>query len=613
MVAAGLAALALTTCSYASGATVSSTPEGDVAVAFQFPEWSERAPSFAAVMPAGGAFGATRRLTPRGASAAHVAAGPGGAAIATWIDPGGAVRVSFHEAGGDWGPAETLARHGESPAAAIDPHGTALVVWSHPGGAMQSATRPPDGPFGAPRAMPDAGTVRSLRMDAAGNALVLSLLDGSSQALLQSSYRPAGGEFAPARPVAIVISRDVTVGLAMNAAGDAIAVFPKDDGSLAAARRPAGGEFGSAVRVTPPPRSPSSEQAPSLADVGLGGDGSAVVTWETDFVDDDLNLETIQVSAAIAVGGGAFGRPMRLSSPARPGYDARTAIDAAGDAVIAWGAPGFGVYATYRPAGGSFGRPVRVAGPRLGGLPDVSIYGGGEARAAWEQNDGERIELATRALGATGPGAPAQVLRSVPAYRRLPHGRARCHPPRTRTLLATGQARVYSDLRQNEDVETSRHYHPKYACLFRRGKPIALEYGFGDFTNLASEPPAMALKGPLLAYVYNDEECGTCGGRTGIRVLDLRTGRSANGFGPAGDPYPPEYVAIRKMVLRRDTAMAYTACGVCRVVRVFKIDSGASDPVLVAKGKGIDPRFLRLRGRRVQWRQGGGIRSAPLR
>jgi hypothetical protein len=35
--------------------------------------------------------------------------------------------------------------------------------------------------------------------------------------------------------------------------------------------------------------------------------------------------------------------------------------------------------------------------------------------------------------------------------------------------------------------------------------------------------------------------------------------------------------------------------------------------VLLAKGKRIDGRFLRLRRGRVQWRDRGRLRSAPLR
>jgi hypothetical protein len=67
------------------------------------------------------------------------------------------------------------------------------------------------------------------------------------------------------------------------------------------------------------------------------------------------------------------------------------------------------------------------------------------------------------------------------------------------------------------------------------------------------------------------------------------------------------------LVLRRDTALAYIQCfSRCRSAHIFKIDSGAAGPVLVAKGAGIDPHFLRLANGRVRWRQAGRVHSAPL-
>jgi hypothetical protein len=598
------AATALATCASASATTLSSTPAGDAAVAFRLPETSLSAPVFAALRPAGGVFGRAVRLTPRHVVGADVAAGPGGVALATWTEAGGAVRAAFREAGGRWGPAQTLAQHGRSARAALDARGAGLVVWTHPGGAMRSAARPPGGPFEPARDLPDPGEVQALKMDAEGDALVLSLLDGSSEALVQSSYRRAGGEFAAARPIAVVGSTYATPALAMNAAGDALAVYPATDGRLAASRRPAGGEFGPEETVLAAPKSSGALTSTRVADAALGGDGSAAVTWTTTFEDDDNNVYAVRTFVAVAPGGGSFGRPRRLTTPSRPGYDAQVAIDGGGDAVVAWGDPRFAVHAIYRRAGGSFAAPLRLAGPRLGGLPDVSIDDAGRATAAWEQNDGDRIKLATRSFGPDGAGAPAQVLRSAPAYKRLPHARSRCNPPRTRTVLETREARVYRDLRKS--------HHPEYACFLRRGKPIELEYGFDDFPVTASEPPAMALAGPLVAYVYEDEQCGTCAGIVALTVLDLRTDATANGFGPEGDPYPLGYGPVGRLVLRRDAALAYTALG-DRFNRVLKMDSGAAGPVLLAKGKRIDGDFLRLRHGRVQWRDGGRLRSAPLR
>jgi hypothetical protein len=609
-VAAVAAALASVASAGASAATLSSNPDGDAAVAFQFPREGPGAPVFAVLRPAGGVFGKPTRLT-RHAWGADVAVAAGGAAVVAWNESGdGEVRARLREPGRGWGPPVTLAERGDGAAAAIDPSGAALVVWTRPDGTIGSAARPSGGRFEAPRKLPGKGRLQALAMDGAGNAIVLSLLD-RPKAMVQSSYRPAGGRFEAPKPVAAAEG----AGLAMNAAGDAIAVFPVEGGELAASRRPAGGEFGPPFAVTTGEGRPYYESSPDLEDVGLGGDGTAAVAWTTPLRDGDGNVYGLRAYAALAAGDGSFGTAKRLSTPANPGTVGRVAVDESGDAVVAWGAPGLAVDGAFGSASAAFPTPLRLAGPRLGGFPDVSIASSGVATAVWQQNDGERNEFVARSFGASGPGPAAQVLRSIPAYRHFPHGRARCHPPRTRTLVESRVARVYADLRKDYNTDTYTHYHPKYGCLFQRGKPVALEYGFGDFALTAKGPPALALAGPLVAYAYFDEQCGTCGGFHGLKVMDLRTGRGANGFGPEGDPGLDvfDYGRIRKMVLRRDTALAYIQCGRCKRVHVFKIDSGAPEPVLLAKGARIDPHFLRLRHGRVEWRAAGRVRSAPLR
>jgi hypothetical protein len=506
------------------------------------------------------------------------------------------VHAAFREPGGEWGTPVTLASNGGAARVAIDAQGAALVVWtSSPDARVRSSERPPGGTFAPPRDLPGSGSLQALQMDAAGNALVLSWIASTgSKEMLRSSYRPAGASFADARPLATVDAYPSGAGLAMNAAGDAIAIFPKR-GGLTASRRPSGGEFGPGIPVTRDPR----DGGGIVADVALAGDGTAAVTWRTDA--GGFYSDTGRVVIALAPAGGPFERPVTLSTNAQPAADARVALDERGDAAIVWGDPRFSVYAAYRPAGGSFGKKLQLAGPRLGGLPDVAIDGEGRATAAWQQNDGDRIDMVTRDISAAGAEAPAQVVKTAPAFVPLPNPRAHCHPPRSRTLVESREARVYRSARNGW----------KYGCFFGRGKPFALE--FGEFPEV-SPPPAIALAGPLVAYVNYDDVCATCGGHTELTVMDLRTGRTANGYGPQGgpEPYLDDYGRIRRMVLRRDTALAFIQRKGA-ISRVYKMDSGGLGLHRLAKGKGIEARSLRLAGDRVQWRQGGRIRSAPLR
>ena len=584
----------------AAAATIVSNTAGDQALVSRFPEESLTARSLASLRPSGGVFGATVPLTPHGASDPSVAIGDSGAAVAAWTQ-GTAKRQSVHvalrEPGAGWGTPITLAKRGVAPRVAIDAQGNALVVWSRHGGSMQSAQRAPGSAFSPPADLPAAGLVSDLQMDAGGNALVLSFPRGdSSTSRLQSSFRPAGGAFEAPRDVASVSSVHPESALAMNPAGDAIVVFAKGR-RLVASRRPAGGEFGPPVNV-----SGKADFTPTVSDVALGGDGSATVTWR---VDPGSFFGTMLVFAGFAPPDGPFQSPLALGTYADPATDARVAADERGDTALVWGDPRFRVSAAYRPAGGTLTQPIRLAGPRLGGVPDIAIDAAGHATAAWQQNDGERRDLVARDFSSAGATEPAQVIHTAPAYKQLPNARARCHPPGTRTLVESSEARVYGQNHEYDD--------PKYGCYFKRGKPVLLNFGFGDFPEVTL-PPAMALAGPLVAYVNLDDVCATCGGYDALTVRDLRTGRLANGYAPAGLPDPETFSRgrIRRMVLRRDAALAYIQRK-RKTVRVYKMDAGALGPKRLAKSKTIDPRFLRLSDGRVEWRQGGRVRSAPLR
>jgi hypothetical protein len=624
--AAGWAAVLIAVaglCGDASAAVIASNAAGDEAVAFPFPLAGSRNGVFAASRPSDGHFGRPVELFARRPETVDVDVGPDGVAVAAWTERRGygpySVHAAIREPGGEWGLSATLSTNGAAAQAAVDASGGALVVWSQVGGAMQSAYRAPGGSFEPARDLPDSGDVQGVAEDAAGNALLVSTLDGSGRdGLLQSSYRPAGGAFGDAQPIATLDAYSGAA-LAMNEAGDAIVAYHQK-AKLVASRRPAGGSFGPELHVSRKGSEPGRyDGCGSIAasDAALDGDGRAIVTWarSTGYDDACYNNRSDGFMAAAAPDA-AFARPVKVTSAARPGDAAHVAADERGDAAVVWGDPRFSVHAIYRPAGGAVAAPVRLAGPRLGGYPDVAIDAAGRATAAWEQNDGEHTEFAVRDLTAAGAGAHAQVLRRAPAYQPLQHPRKRCSPPGTRTLMVTREVRVYRNVRSGN--------RPKYACLLRVGRPFALDYGFGDFPETTAPPPAIAVAGPLIAYVYFDEECGTCGGRRGLTVTDLRTRRTANGFGPLGDPDPDieDYGSIRRLRLRRDAALAYVQCSGTRrndcrragvLAHVYKMDSGAPRPTLLAKSKQIDPRFLRVSGGRVRWREGGRIRSAPLR
>jgi hypothetical protein len=257
----------------------------------------------------------------------------------------------------------------------------------------------------------------------------------------------------------------------------------------------------------------------------------------------------------------------------------------------------------YRAAGEDYlGAPTDIAGPLIGGLPSVALDPGGRALVAWSQNDGEHARVKLRSVPAA---AKARTIRTRPSYGRGP--RSNCFPPGSKTVLRTSSSRVFK-------LKPGRR--TKYACYLRRGKRIALDYGFDDFPVTTSGPPAMALNGPLLATVESSAVCGACNGYDVLEVYDLRTDEEANGYAPDGPPGVFDY-EFDRMVLSRHASVAWAACSGLRCPergtgRVWAYPAGTVSPKLIDKSTGIDPESLRLRGTTLSWVRDGVRRRSTL-
>jgi hypothetical protein len=158
-----------------------------------------------------------------------------------------------------------------------------------------------------------------------------------------------------------------TPDLAMDAAGDAMAVYELPTGTngscpctIRTAFRVAGGAFQAPLTV---PSAPSTMLigAPRVA---MDAAGDAVVAWSAGSGTDD---STTQTYASLRPAGGSFGAPVQVSTNARGGDDATVVMDAAGDADVAFdttetAASPFplGLEVAHMTAGGSFGTPQVV-------------------------------------------------------------------------------------------------------------------------------------------------------------------------------------------------------------------------------------------------------------
>lgn len=592
---------------------IAAAPNGERAAAFLFPPRDGNPLKFTARSP-GGAFSPAQTISRGVPRERAIDTDARGNTVVAWTEGdnySARLKAAYRPAGGALeAPVELSGPAAYAPAVAFDPSGRAVVAWSMRNGAMRVAERPPGGRFGPPVDLPDGGQVLGLRIAPDGEALLVSLLSppDSTGGLLQTSVRPPGGAFAPARGFArvrAVYERNAVTG---NAAGDTLLVY-YGEGGLVAARRPAHGEFGA---PEPVPDARDRGCGNDVQGVALGPDGYALVVWRQDEpgFDDCLDQES-RLRLAEAQPGAGFAKPVELSSRERPAYAAGVAANGRGDVAVVWGTARFGLRARYRRAGAALGPAFDLAARSDDGFPSVAVDGAGAATALWATTDGARDRLLARDFR-SAPGARAVTVAQAPTFRPLPDGRRRCTPRGSRTILVTSKARVYQQGKRDDRI---------YACLYVRGVPIEL---FSGDEGAISSPPAMALTGPLLAYSYEFPLCGPCGVVAGLSVTDLRTGQTAAGYGPAEDPdvENEEGGLITRLVLTPRAGVAYITCeairrGDCRgpgrVSRVWKIGAGAPRPVRVGEGKGIDPLSLRLKGERITWRDGRRTRAASLR
>jgi PKD domain-containing protein len=170
--------------------------------------------------------------------------------------------------------------------------------------------------------------------------------------------------------------------VAVNAAGDAVAIWPRDTGSetiVEAAERPAGGDWSEPVGLS----DPTEEEEPSTTQVALDTAGNAVAVWSA--FDSGFVIRT-----AVRPAGGDWSEPDDLFVE---GLTPHLAMNAAGDAVAVWagfdGVDDYVTWAAVRPAGGDWSAPeeLSVVDENDGFYPQVAIDAAGNAIAVWQRFD----------------------------------------------------------------------------------------------------------------------------------------------------------------------------------------------------------------------------------
>jgi hypothetical protein len=224
---------------------------------------------------------------------------------------------------------------------------------------------------------------------------------------------------------------------------------------------------------------------------------------------------------------------------------------------------------------------------------------------------------AVLAMFALGAGLLGCVLSGAATAESDARASKRCYPRGSVGLVRSKEIRVYRTRDGADRLVIACHYGTG-----RRQVLQSTEEGLYVYP-----PPAIALRGQLVAYAVEDQTDPAGPILTTVTVENVRTRRSAIGYTPVDPRGPHPQAQVASVALARDASVAWIACdfgapskGVrspeCSragvEMRVYRRNAGASEPELLEDGTTIDPLSLRLAGRNVKWKSGDAIRSAPL-
>ena len=196
---------------------------------------------------------------------------------------------------------------------------------------------------------------------------------------------------------------------------------------------------------------------------------------------------------------------------------------------------------------------------------------------------------------------------------RADEARDRCFPPGSKGLVRSKETRAYR---------------------MGRGTVWACDYGTGRRRLLESRahglyvypPPAIALRGELVAFVQEDQSDPVSPFLTMVTVQNVRTGRYPVSSALV-DPSHNANTAVVDVVVARDASVAWIACDLggpneglpqrqCLrrgvEMRVYRKPASTNEPEQLDEGAAIDPLSLRLVGPNVKWNNEGAVRVAPI-
>lgn len=300
----------------------------------------------------------------------------------------------------------------QTPIAAAAPDGTAFAAWVKPGAPAKAlvAVRPPGGAWSVEDLGPATAAVGGMPVAVAADGTATALSIDESGKVVRAFTRPPGGRFGNPRPLNTGDRPVVSLALAVNRAGEAIAAwYDNTSGSNWqpwAAFRDAGGWL-------PSKQLSSDPGSPGLPTVSINDAGRAAVGFTTT---EGTSPVISRARASIRPAGGQF-----PSEGARLNTDANThsvspsvSVSTSGNVVVGYVTGVVGTansQALWRVApatGTTFDAPQLLsAGSTMATQLTVVAGQGNELHAAWVSLPSMRIEYG---LGAVGSVALARTL-----------------------------------------------------------------------------------------------------------------------------------------------------------------------------------------------------------
>ncbi|HET9257141.1 MAG TPA: hypothetical protein VFO16_18350, partial [Pseudonocardiaceae bacterium] len=344
-----------------------------------------------AVRPAGRAWQAPIDLSIAGqdAGAPHVGIDPQGDAVAVWARFNGTndvvqAAVRLH----DVTPVDLSAvgQDASDPQVAVDSQGDAVAVWTRSNGTnfiVQAAARPAGGAWQAPINLSATGQNAStpqVGIDAQGDAVAVWTHFSGTNDIVQAAARSGGGAWQAPVNLSAVGQNAVAPQVGIDAQGDAVVVWTRSNGIndiVQAAARSAGGAWQAPVSLSAAGQNASDPQ------VAVNAQGNAVAVWTRSNGSNDI------VQAAARSAAGAWQAPVSLSGTGQNASAPQVGVDGQGDAVAVWTRSNGSndiVQAAARSAAGAWQTPVSLSGTgQNAGASQVAVNAQGNAVAVWRR------------------------------------------------------------------------------------------------------------------------------------------------------------------------------------------------------------------------------------